>query len=87
MEAQVRACGLEPFVQGAVVGGELADTLFEGGVLGGDALDGLFGPLGLKVADLAHELADQCALLEDLRVRGLERVLGVESPLTPGRFT
>lgn len=34
LEAQIRAGGLESLVEGAVVGGELADALFEGGVLG-----------------------------------------------------
>ncbi|MGW0316446.1 hypothetical protein [Streptomyces flavidovirens] len=48
LEAQVRAGGLESLVEGAVVGGELADALFEGGVLGGDPLDGALGPLSLQ---------------------------------------
>ncbi len=58
LEPQVRSCGFQPLVQGPVVSGELPHSLFEGGVLGGDALDGFLGPLGLKVADLAQELAD-----------------------------
>ena len=76
----------EPFVEGAVVGGELADALFEGGVLGGDALDRVLGPLGFQVADLAEEFADAGALGEDLGVGGLERVLGVECAFPPGRL-
>ena len=79
--------GCQAFLQGAVVGGELADVLLEGGVLGGDPLDGLFGPFGLQVADLAEEFADAGALGEDLRVGGLEGVLGVERPLPPGEAT
>ena len=86
METQVGTGGLEPFVEGPVVGGELADSLLERGVLGGDPLDGLFGPLGLQVADLAEELADAGALGDDLGVGGFEGVLGVQRPLTPGRF-
>ena len=50
MEAQVGAGGLEAFVQGAVVGGELAETLLECGVLGGDVLDRVLGPFGFQVA-------------------------------------
>ena len=62
LEAQVGARGLQSFVQGAVVGGELADALFEGGVLGGDALDGFLGPFGFQVADVAEEFTDAAAL-------------------------
>jgi hypothetical protein len=54
LEAEVGACGLEPFVEGAVVGGE--------------PLDGLLGPLGLQVADLAEEFTDAGALGDDLGV-------------------
>ena len=86
MEAQVGAGGFESFVQGPVVGGELPYSLFEVGVLGGDALDGSLGPFGLQVPDLAEELAEPGALLEDLGVRGFEGVLGVEGAFPPGRF-
>ena len=86
LESQVRPCGFQPLVQGPGVRGELPHSLFEGGVLGGDALDGVLGPLGLKVADLAQELADAFTLLDDLGVGGLERVLGVERPFPPGRL-
>jgi len=65
LEAQVGAGGVEAFVQGAVVGGELADTLLEGGVLGGDALDRVLGPFGFQVADAAEQLADPCPLGDD----------------------
>jgi hypothetical protein len=75
LEAHVRPCGLEPLVEGSVVGGELADALFEGGVLGGDALDGLLGPLGFEVADAAEDFADAGALGEDLGVGRLEPLL------------
>jgi hypothetical protein len=85
-EAQVGAGGLQPLIEGPVVGGELAEALFEGGVLGGDPLDGFLGPLGLQVADLAKEFTDAGALGGDLGVGGLERVLGVECPLAPGRL-
>src|SRR6266508_3384319 len=64
LEAQVGPGGLEPFVEGAVVGGELADALLERGVLGGDPLDGLLGPFGFQVPDLAEELADCCPSLK-----------------------
>ena len=84
MEAEVLACGLEFLLEGAVPGGERADALLEGGVLGGDPLDGFLGPLGLQVADLAEELADAFPLLDDLSVRGLERVFGVERSFPPG---
>ena len=66
LEAQVGARGLQSFVHGSVVGGELADALLEGGVLGGDALDGFLGPFGFQVADLAEKFADAGALIEDL---------------------
>ena len=87
LEAQVGAGGVEAFVQGAVVGGELADTLLECGVLGGDALDRVLGPFGFQVADAAEQLADPCPLGDDLVVRGLERVLGVERTFAPARLT
>jgi len=68
LETQVGSGGLEPFVEGAVVGAELADALLERGVLGGDPLDGLFGPLGFQVPDLAEKFADAGALGGDLGV-------------------
>jgi len=86
LEPQVGAGGLQPLVQGAVVGGGLAEALFEGGVLGGDPLDGVLGPLGLQVADLAEEFADAGALGADLGVGGLEGVFGVECAFPPGGF-
>jgi hypothetical protein len=66
LEAQVGAGGLEAFVKGAVVVGELADALLEGGVLGGDPLDGFLGPFGFQVAYLTEKFADAGALGEDL---------------------
>ncbi len=87
LEAQVGPGCLEAFVEGPVVGGELADALFEGGVLSGDPLDGFLGPFGLKVADLAQEFADAGSLVEDLGVGGFEGALGVERPLPPGRLS
>ncbi|MEU3894818.1 hypothetical protein [Streptomyces sp. NPDC045251] len=36
LEAEVGTGDLEPFVEGALVGGELADPLLECGVFGGD---------------------------------------------------
>ena len=51
-EADVGAGGLQPFLQGPVVLGELADALFEGGVLGGDLADGLGCPFVFGVAGL-----------------------------------
>ena len=86
MEAQIGAGGFESFVERAVVGGELTNALFEGGVLGGDSLDIIVCPFGFQVSDAAEEFADAIALDEDLGVGGLERVLGVEGPLAPGRF-
>jgi hypothetical protein len=86
LEAEVGPGGLESFVEGAVVGGELADALFEGGVLGGDPLDGFLGPFGLQVADLAEEFTDPAALGLDFRVGGLERILGVQRAFTSGGF-
>jgi hypothetical protein len=87
LEAQVGPGGFESFVERAVVGGELTDALFQGGVLGGDPLDVILCPFGFQVADAAEEFANTGALGADLGVGRLERVLGVESPLTPGRFT
>src|SRR5664279_5438266 len=48
--------------------------------------DGVLCPLRVDVADAAEEFADADALGEDLGVGGLERVLGVERPFTPGCF-
>ena len=87
LEAQVGPGGFESFVEGAVVGGELAHALFEGGVLGGHPLNSILRPFGFQVADASEEFADASALGENLGVGRLERVLGVERPLTPGRFT
>ena len=65
LEAQGGAGGFEAFVEGAVVGGELPDALFECGVLGGDALDRILSPLGFQVSDAAEEFSDTRALGED----------------------
>lgn len=78
LEAQGGAGGFEAFVEGAVVGGELPDALFECGVLGGDALDRILSPLGFQVSDAAEEFSDTRALGEDFGV-GFECVLGVEA--------
>lgn len=85
LEAEVGARGLEPFVEGAVVGRQLADPLFEGGVLGGDPLEGLLGPFGLQVAELAEEFAETDALGEDLGVGGLERTSRARASLSKPR--
>ena len=45
-----------------------------------------FGPLGFQVPDLAEELADPGALLDDLGVGGLQGVFGVEGAFPPGRL-
>jgi hypothetical protein len=73
----------QPFREGAVVGGELADTLLHRGVHGGDPLDGLAGKFGFSIAELAEQLPDAGALGVDLGVGGLERVFGVERPFPP----
>jgi hypothetical protein len=86
LEAEVGAGGLESFVKGAVVGGELPDPLFEDGVLGGDPLDGLLDPFGFQVADLAEEFSDAGALSADLGVGVLEGVLGDQRAFAPGRL-
>jgi hypothetical protein len=62
-ELVVGACGLQPFCEGSVVGGQLADALLERGVLGGDALDGLVGEFAFGVAELAEQLPDAVALV------------------------
>jgi hypothetical protein len=87
LEPQVGPGSCETFVERAIVGAELAHALFEGGVLGGDPLDSILCPFGFEIADAAKENADASALGEDLGVGALKRVLGVEGPLTPGRFT
>jgi len=45
LEPQVGSGGIEAFVEGAVVGGELLQALLEGGVLGRDPLDRVLGPM------------------------------------------
>ena len=79
----VGACGLQPFLKGAVIGGELADALLERGVFGGDPLDSVRGEFVLGVAELAEQLPDAGALRMDLGVGVLEGVFGVECPLPP----
>lgn len=83
LEAQVGPGGVESFIEGAVVGGELVNTLLERGVLRADALNPVLGPVRFEVTDAAEEFADACALGDDLGGGGLEPVLGVERPLTP----
>ena len=58
LEPQVGSGGLESFVEGAVVGGELLQALLERGVLGRDALDRVLGPVRFEVADAAEEFTD-----------------------------
>jgi hypothetical protein len=82
LEADVGAGGFESFIEGAVVGAELAHALFEGGVLGGDPLNSILCPFGFQIADLAEEFADASALGENLGAGGLEGVFGVERPFT-----
>ena len=82
-EPVVGARGLQPLCEGAVVGGELADSLLERGVLGGHPLDGVLGEFAFGVAELPEKLPDPGALGADLGVGGLERVFGVECPLPP----
>ena len=50
------SCGLQPFGETAVVGGELADTLLERGVLGGGPLNSLAGEFAFGVAGLIGQL-------------------------------
>lgn len=45
-----------------------------------------FSPVSGQFADLAEELGDLLALAQDLPVRGLERVLTVQSSPAPGGF-
>jgi hypothetical protein len=87
LEAQVGPGGFESFVEGTVVGAELAHALFEGAVLDGHSLNSILRPFGFQVADASEEFVDASALGENLGVGSLERVLGVEGALTPGRFT
>ncbi|MGH3511590.1 MAG: hypothetical protein ACRDRB_04855 [Pseudonocardiaceae bacterium] len=77
---------MEPFLQDAVVLGELMDPVFERGVLGREVFDGLVGVVLFQVAEIAYERSDARALGADLGVRGLEGVLGVERPFAPGGF-
>jgi hypothetical protein len=74
---------LQPFLQGAVFGGELADALLERGVLGGDPLRGLLGPFLFQVAELAREVRDPVPLGADLGVGGVQGGLGVERAFPP----
>ena len=85
-EADVGAGGLESFLQGTVVLGELADALFEGGVLGGDLADDLRCPFAFGIAGLPHEGGYAVALGADLGERGLQCGLGVEGAFPPGRL-
>ncbi|KUM99196.1 hypothetical protein AQI95_39845 [Streptomyces yokosukanensis] len=62
LETKVGVGSMEAFTEGAVVGGDLPDSLFEGGVLGGDPLDGPLGPLGFEVPDLTQEFTNASAL-------------------------
>jgi hypothetical protein len=64
----VRPCCLELLAEFAGFLGEFTNSAFEGGALDGDSLDGVFGVLGLEVADLAEEDADPVALAADLCV-------------------
>jgi hypothetical protein len=50
-------------------------------------LNSILCPFGFQIADAAKEHADASALGEVLGVDALKRVLGVEGPLTPARFT
>jgi hypothetical protein len=86
LEAEGGPGRVEPFVQDAVVLGELMDAVFEGGVLGGDVFDRLAWVVLFQVADVAHERSDARALGVDLGVRGFEGVLGVEGVLAPRGF-
>ncbi|MFC7592216.1 hypothetical protein ACFQYP_57185 [Nonomuraea antimicrobica] len=86
LEPDVGSGRLKAFVECAVLGGELTDTLPEGGVLGGDPDDGLLSPFGFQIADLAEEFGDAGALGRDLGVGGLESVFSVQSPFSPGCF-
>lgn len=49
---------MEPFVQDAVVVGELVNSLLEGGVLGREVLRGLARVVLFQIADLAHPRPD-----------------------------
>src|SRR5712691_10990063 len=85
-EADVGACGLEPFFERPVVLGELADALLERGVLGIDPLDGVVGEFAFGVAELPEQLSDAGALGAYLGAGGFQGVFGVERPLAPRRL-
>jgi hypothetical protein len=85
-EAVVGPGGLQAFFQGAAAGGKVAEPLLEGGILGHKPLDGISVVVALGVAELAEQLADAGALGADLGVGSLERLLGVQRPLLPGRL-
>jgi hypothetical protein len=82
-EPVVGAGGLQSFLQGSVLLGELADALLERGVLGGDRLRGPLGPLVFQVADLAHQDRDPLSLGTDLSVGCLQSGLCVEGAFPP----
>ncbi|MEV7288734.1 hypothetical protein AB0O01_30035 [Streptomyces sp. NPDC093252] len=84
LETEVGPGSPQPFVEGAVAGRELTDSLLEGCVLGGDPLDDLLSPLGLQVAYMAEEFTDACPLSEDLGVGSLTALLAVQRAFAPG---
>jgi len=77
---------LQAFFQGAAAGGKVAEPPLEGGVLGGKPPDGVGVVVALGVVELAEQLANAGALGADLGVGSLERLLGVQRPLLPGRL-
>src|ERR1035437_3503633 len=85
-EAVVGAGGFQPFLQGLVVVGELADALLERGVLGDEPLRCLWRQVVFQVADLAQEDGHAASLGADLGVGFLQCCLGVEGAFPPGRF-
>ena len=77
---------MQLFFRCTLVARELTEPLLEDGVLGGEPLECVVVMLALGVAELAEQLADAGALGADLCVGGLERLLGVQRPLLPGRL-
>src|SRR5713101_2346656 len=84
-EADVGACGLQPFFQRPVVLSELADALLECGVLGGGWLIDVFGEFAFSVADWVQFLFGGAAAGLDRGCRAFRRHAVVSSPSeTPG---
>ncbi|MFF9607428.1 hypothetical protein ACF1GY_34995 [Streptomyces sp. NPDC014684] len=85
-EADVVADRSQPVGDSPVLLFQFADTLRERGVLRGDPDDVVLGPFRPQFADLSEEFGDLCALIQDLVLGRLERILGVQGPFSAGRF-